>query len=72
MANERGNYQAYMLRLWQDQAEAGSVWRASLESPYNGERIGFASLEALFDFLKQRAEQSAGSKQAQVISEKHD
>jgi hypothetical protein len=68
MANERGNYQAYMLRLWQDQVEDGMVWRASLESPYSGERLGFASLEALCDFLRQRAEQGS---QARAVNETH-
>lgn len=56
MASQRARYQAYMLRLWQD--EAGTDWRASLENPHTGERRGFASLEALFTFLKQRAGQS--------------
>lgn len=57
MATDRAHYLAYMLRLWQDQDETGPVWRASLESPHTGERHGFASLEALFDFLRQRADQ---------------
>ncbi|MBN1148608.1 MAG: hypothetical protein JXA78_15220 [Anaerolineales bacterium] len=57
MATDRAHYQAYMLRIWQDQDEPGSVWRALLESPHTGECHGFASLEALFDFLKQQAEQ---------------
>ncbi len=57
MATDRAHYQAYMLRIWQDLKEPGSVWRASLESPHTGERHGFTSLEALFDFLRQRAEQ---------------
>ena len=55
MAAERDQYQAYMLRLWQDQGEAGPQWRASLESPHTGERRGFASLEALFAFLEERS-----------------
>ena len=57
MAADRPHYQAYMLRLWQDQDETDPVWRASIESPHTGERQGFASLEALFDFLKQRVDQ---------------
>lgn len=52
---KRKNYLAYMLRLWQDQNEGSAVWRASLESPLSGERIGFASLEALCEFIVQRA-----------------
>lgn len=57
MATDRAHYLAYMLRLWQDQDEIGPVWRASLESPHTAERHGFTSMEALFDFLRQRAEQ---------------
>jgi hypothetical protein len=59
-------YLAYMLRLWQEQGEAGIEWRAMLESPHTGERHGFTSLEALFEFLKQRAERSAGGYQPLV------
>jgi hypothetical protein len=57
MATDRAHYHAYMLRIWQDQDEPGAVWRASLESPHTGECQGFESLEALFDFLRQRADQ---------------
>lgn len=57
MATDRAHYQAYMLRIWQDLNEPSSVWRASLESPHTGKRHGFTSLEALFDFLRQRADQ---------------
>jgi hypothetical protein len=56
-------YLAYMLRLWRERGEGGTAWRAMLESPHTGERHGFASLEALFEFLKQRAGQSAGGYQ---------
>ena len=66
MATGRAHYQAYMLRLWQDQGESGPQWRASLESPHTGERRGFASLEALFTFLRQRAEQIARGSQPQA------
>ena len=59
--NKRVHYQAYMLRMWHDQSEPGDVWRASLESPHTGERRCFVSLEALFDFLKQRIGPSAQS-----------
>lgn len=57
MATDRAHYQAYMLRLWQEQDETGPAWRASLESPHTGERHGFASIEALFDFLRGQAHQ---------------
>ncbi len=44
-----------MLRLWRagDAPAPGqaAAWRASLESPHTGERIGFGSLMELFAFL---------------------
>jgi len=54
MSAERHRYIAYLLRLWQVRTGSELVWRASLESPYTSERIGFADLEALFAFLRQR------------------
>ncbi len=46
-------YFSYLLRLWRVGTEK-AVWRASLESPHTGERIPFASLDALFAFLQQQ------------------
>ena len=71
MAAEQAHYNAYMLRMWQDQGEAGTVWRALLESPHTGERHGFTSLEDLFDFLRQHIESSNHSAQplARAVSE---
>jgi hypothetical protein len=42
---------SYLLRLWRNNGQGGSGWRASLEIPETGERIGFASLEELFAYL---------------------
>lgn len=66
METEPKPYLAYMLRLWQEKSEGEAAWRAMLESPHTGERHGFANLEALFEFLKQRAGQSAGGYQPLV------
>jgi hypothetical protein len=41
----------YVLRLWQVDGPQGSDWRASLENPGTGQRIGFASLEQLFGYV---------------------
>ncbi len=49
-------YRSYLLRLWLEPNDL-PVWRAILESPANGERHGFASLESLFTFLEQETEQ---------------
>lgn len=43
---------AYLLRLWQAEAEEGAPWRASVESPQTGERRGFSSLAELWAFLE--------------------
>jgi hypothetical protein len=51
---EQRHYTCYLLRLWQVRSEDGIVWRASLESAHIGERIGFASLDALFAFLREQ------------------
>jgi hypothetical protein len=54
MSDESPRYLAYMLRLWQVEAEEGPAWRALLESPHSGERRGFANLELLFAFLEEK------------------
>ena len=45
-------YFSYLLRMWRTGKE--SAWRASLEDPRTGERLGFGSLEALCEFLWER------------------
>lgn len=45
-------YRSYLLRLWPATEQGQTVWRASLENPHTGERLGFASLERLFAFLE--------------------
>jgi len=42
-------YFSYLLRMWRTGEH--SAWRASLEDPRTGERMGFGSLEALWEFL---------------------
>ena len=46
-------YLSYLLRLWLAENGGERIWRASLESPRSGQRTGFASLNDLFDFLRQ-------------------
>jgi hypothetical protein len=48
---EQPIYQSYLLRLWQAK-EGEEGWRASLESAQTGERRGFATLDALFDYVR--------------------
>jgi len=47
---------SYLLRLWQTPGSGGFNWRASLENPSTGRRIGFANLERLFAYLMDVAE----------------
>jgi hypothetical protein len=54
MRREQRRYLSYLLRLWQIKSGGELVWRASLESPHTGERRGFASLGALFAFLRRQ------------------
>jgi hypothetical protein len=54
MMGEQPGYQAYMLRMWRVDTGRGPVWRAMLESPHTGERVGFHNLEALFAFLVEK------------------
>lgn len=68
------DYLSFLLRLWRVSDEGKSqpnakkaVWRASLENPHTGERKGFASLEALFDFLREQAGATSHCDTFQVI-----
>jgi hypothetical protein len=54
-------YLSYLLRVWQESGvdpphlsapRRPPLWRASLERPEGGERLGFASLVDLFAFLE--------------------
>jgi hypothetical protein len=59
------HYISYLLRLWRVDGEnephppEKAVWRASLEDPNTRERKAFASLDELFDFLRERTGQVA-------------
>jgi hypothetical protein len=50
---ELSDYQSYLLRLWRAK-EGAEGWRASLESAQTGERKGFATVDALFDYVRSR------------------
>lgn len=52
---EYTGYRSYLLRLWQEEG-GQQLWRASLQSTETGERRGFASLDALFGFLREQVE----------------
>ena len=44
------NYNAYLLRLWQESPNA--AWRASAQCAHTGEKFYFATLAELFTFLE--------------------
>jgi hypothetical protein len=52
MAREQLNYASYLLRLWRTEEDGRLVWRASLESTGDGQRLNFSGLEALIVFLE--------------------
>jgi hypothetical protein len=61
MTKQHADYQSYLLRLWRVSGGLGAqhggekpIWRASLQSTLNDERKCFASLDSLFDFLRQQ------------------
>lgn len=66
MAEEQPDYLSYLLRLWRVSGDERShrvgkkvIWRASLESSHVGGRKVFASLDDLFDFLREQTGEQA-------------
>ncbi len=53
-------YRSYLLRLWSESNDP-PIYRAILESSINGERHGFATMQALFVFLEQDVKRFAGT-----------
>ncbi|RIH89559.1 hypothetical protein [Calidithermus roseus] len=45
--------QVYVLRIWWEPDQEGTVWRASLSRGGKGKKHLFASLEALLTFLEE-------------------
>ena len=48
---KKPHHLSYLLRLWRTEGFQDFEWRASLEIPETGQRIGFANLEQLFVYL---------------------
>ena len=54
MVKEQPDYISYLLRLWREDAgDQRAIWRASLESARTSELMAFASLDDLFDYLRE-------------------
>ena len=56
---KKPHHLSYLLRLWRTEGLREFEWRASLEIPETGKRIGFANLEQLFAYLMDLAEGQA-------------
>lgn len=58
MSKEPSDYYSCLLRLWREDGQYQTSWRASLESSLTGTRPrtrhAFASLEELFVFLRRQ------------------
>jgi hypothetical protein len=67
VSNERPEYLSYLLRMWRVREEGGTRWRASLERPSNGERLAFTSLEAAFDFLRERTHETGAAGRSDAL-----
>ena len=53
MVKKQLHYLSYLLRLWPASRDTEATWHASLENPHTGQRLGFANLEDLLQFLKE-------------------
>jgi hypothetical protein len=58
MVEQTIDYRSYLLRLWRVKEGDRDVWRASLQDPQSGERISFATVEALFAYLQEQLEKA--------------
>jgi hypothetical protein len=55
MKDYKPRYVSYVLRLWQEDDQGKFVCKISLECIQTGERRGFTSLEALYEFLREES-----------------
>jgi hypothetical protein len=53
-SGEKSGYVSYLLRLWRERGGQTTWWRASLQDPLSGRRVGFAHLDELVAFLRER------------------
>lgn len=57
------DYYAYLLRLWREAGE--THWRASLENPSTGKRLGFATLDRLVKYLNAQTDEQGFGREDQ-------
>jgi hypothetical protein len=68
------DYHSYLLRLWRDDdatpahdRQDDAPWRASLECPHTGQRMGFSGLDALFEHLRRECAPRRQSKVSSAV-----
>ena len=54
LPNEQPDYLSYLLRLWREETEGQTAWRASLERSRTAKRRVFANLDDLFKYLQRQ------------------
>jgi hypothetical protein len=62
---DQPDYLSYLLRLWRVTLAGQVAWRASLECPHTGDRLGFADLHSLWSFLQSQMRLQEENAQAQ-------
>lgn len=61
------DYLSYLLRLWREGSDnepataRRPVWRASLQDPHTGQRVGFGGPDEMFAFLRGRMAALSGA-----------
>ena len=54
VSDTRARYLSYLLRLLSVDREGNPAWRVSLQSPHAADRLNFADLEALMNYLEEK------------------
>jgi hypothetical protein len=62
MAPGKNRYLSYLLRVWFVRQNGYGTWRASLEDPHTGKKIGFPDLETLMTFLYTKIQETGEKK----------
>lgn len=73
MGSSSPRYHAYLLRIWLSNSTThDACWQASLQDASGSQRIGFASLEALFVFLMNEVGDATNVSQQEQEPREHD
>jgi len=62
-----GDIRSYILRLWAEDEPTGRIWRVSLTPIPDGERVGFADLQAAFEFLQGEVSERPGEQASKPV-----